>query len=64
MLPLRENLQKLAGLGIQRIVVTHIFPDYNDRTAELQGIADEALPGLVTVAEDGLVVTIPSAAPV
>ncbi len=58
MLPLGENLRKLAGLGIEKVIVTHIFPDYNDRAAELQEIADETLPGLVTVAVDGLVATL------
>jgi ribonuclease BN (tRNA processing enzyme) len=53
LLPLEENLAKLAPLGVRRIVLTHIFPDYTDKGAELQGIADRVLPGIVTVAADG-----------
>lgn len=54
LLPLEENLRKLANLDIGRIVLTHIFPDYTDKTAELQETADSVLPGKVVVAEDGL----------
>ncbi|MHC4712647.1 MAG: MBL fold metallo-hydrolase [Planctomycetota bacterium] len=59
LLPLEENLKRLADLGIGRIIVTHIFPDYNDETGRLQELADSAVPGLVTVAEDGLVIELP-----
>ena len=52
LLPLGENLKRLAGLGIGTIVLTHIFPDYDDRREELQREADEVLPGMVTVARD------------
>jgi len=58
LLPLEENLARLAGLGIGRIILTHIFPDYNDRKCELQASADGVLPGLVAVADDGLAVTL------
>ena len=54
LIPLEDNLQKLAPLGIRRIVLTHIFPDYNERTAQLQAASDALLPGVVTVADDGL----------
>ncbi len=54
LLPLEENLRRLAGRGIQRMILTHIFPDYTDRSAELQRIADDSMPGVVTVARDGL----------
>lgn len=56
--PLEECLKKLGGLGIGKIVVTHIFPDYNERTDELQEIADAALPGVVKVAEDALLLSL------
>lgn len=51
-LPLTESLQRLDGLGIRRILLTHIFPDYNDRRDELRREADSVLPGVVTVAND------------
>jgi len=54
LLPLEDNLRKLAGLGVGKVVLTHIFPDYNEKGAELQSIADRVLPGRVTVAKDGL----------
>jgi len=53
LLPLGENLKRLRSLGIGKVVLTHIFPDYNDKPAHLQAVADEALPGLVKVAADG-----------
>ena len=55
LIPLEDNLRKLAGLGTRKIILTHIFPDYNEKTRELQETADAVLPGVVTVAEDGLV---------
>jgi len=58
LLPLEENLARLRGLGIGRIVLTHIFPDYTNRGDQLQRTADSVLPGAVTVARDGLTVTI------
>ncbi len=58
LLPLDENLRKLAPLGLKRVILTHIFPDYTDRTEELQATADAILPGVVTVAEDGLEVVL------
>ncbi len=59
LLPLEENLKRLGDLGIGKIILTHIFPDYNDETRRLQGLADSVVPGLVTVAEDGLVIELP-----
>ena len=53
LLPLGENLKKLRTLGIGKVVLTHIFPDYNDRADELSAIAEEVLPGIVSVAADG-----------
>ena len=58
LLPLEENLTRLADIGVGRIILTHIFPDYTEKTAELQAIADSILPGVVTVAEDGLQVDV------
>ncbi len=58
LLPLGENLKRLRSLDIGSVVLTHIFPDYNDRASELQEIADEALPGVVKVAADGDVVEV------
>lgn len=53
LLPLGENLKKLRSLGIGKVVLTHIFPDYNGRPDELNAIAEGVLPGLVSVAADG-----------
>jgi len=58
LLPLDENLERLAPLGIKKIILTHIFPAFTDKTAELQEIADRVMPGVVTVAEDGLEVIV------
>lgn len=58
LLPLEDNLARLKGLGIGKVLLTHIFPDYNDRPEELQRIADAVLPGIVTVARDGTSVEI------
>ena len=58
LLPIEENLRRLADIGVGRIILTHIFPDYSDRTAELQASCDGVMPGVVSVAEDGLVVRV------
>ena len=58
LIPLDKNLRRLRGLGIGKVILTHIFPDYNSRGDELQRVADAELPGMVTVARDGLVMEI------
>ncbi len=58
LLPLEENLKRLRNLDMGRVILTHIFPDYSDRTRELEKTAERALPGLVSVAVDGLEVEV------
>ncbi len=58
LIPLEENLKRLLPLGIGRVVLTHIFPDYNEAADRLRETADSVAEDFVTIAEDGIVIEV------